>query len=40
MLQGEVKLDSTDTGTTVTVSLPAFVVDPIHAESADLVAVA
>ena len=36
MLQGVVTLDSTETGTVVNVTLPAFVVDPIHDESAEL----
>ena len=36
MLQGIVTLDSTETGTIVNVTLPAFVVDPIHDESAEL----
>ena len=40
MLQGDVAVDSTDEGTTVTVILPGFVVDPIHDESAELVAAA
>lgn len=36
MLQATVALDSTDSGTTVTVAIPAIVVDPIHDESAEL----